>query len=684
MRTIAPLSSLALLLVCALPAAAAEWHAGSPSPVAGGVADPSDAARTYVTSRGAELHLEGVELGNARLVNGVSGARVVRFPQMIEGVPVIGGGVLVRFTHQGVVARVAVDVARSLEVDTLPTLDIDEAHAALVEALGHSVPDAERSELVILRLGGGRLVHQLDVRDSGSGTRYFVDAHDGSLILQRSLATHAQGRVYSANSVETPTPVDVTLPLLDETAVPVMLNGWSGNFSVTNYVSGGQQSGYVVDQVVEPNVGPDFLFDPPASASDTSDPFAQVNLYLHITTMRGFFEVLGADFTGPGAKLTAVANLLEEGDPVDNAFFSQMGIEGAFAAPNLIAIGQGTLNDFAYDSDVFKHEFGHYVSNLEVGYNLGQAYADDLGLSPWSGSIDEGIADYFACSANDDAELGEASLDLLGGGRDLKDISKTCPDDMVAEVHADGELIGSFGWSLRLAFGAEVADKLVWGAVSSMPPGGDFQDFAEGILATADDLVTAGDLLAADVTTIQGLMAERGLDNCGRIIALETGDTSRSTIFGLDLLGQLFGQDCASVQGLGVSLPGLFHYSFTPAAGDTALKFDADMSPQGGGGVTFTIYARVSDPVSFQAGFGGFLPEIDEFDYSAAIDSDSGSLVIDASSDPPFDSSKTYDFIVTSTSCPTLAAEFSVAGYVPPVGEGGGGAGAAAGPELER
>ncbi|MBL8742019.1 MAG: hypothetical protein JNK04_13020, partial [Myxococcales bacterium] len=284
MRTIAPLSSLALLLLCALPAAAAEWHAGSTTLLPAG-SDAVVAARAHVLGR-SELALDGVELGDARVVTSKSGARAVRFGQTLNGVPVLGTSVIVRIGDSGRVSRVAVEVERALDVDTEPTLDVGEAEAALHETLGRTLPAAQSSRLVVMRLGGGHLAYQLDVRDSLSGTRYFVDAHDGALLGQRSLAVHAQGRVYSMNSVETPTPVDVTLPLLDEAAVPVRLNGWSGNLAVTNYVSGGQdpqtgESNYVVEQTLAPSAGVDFLYDPPASALDAADAFAQVNLYYH-------------------------------------------------------------------------------------------------------------------------------------------------------------------------------------------------------------------------------------------------------------------------------------------------------------------------------------------------------------------------------------------------------------------
>lgn len=677
MRT-APLTCLAVLLAgstFAAPAAAeSRWFPGTSQPVANALHAPSSAAEAHLRSRAVELGLDRVDLALKRVVN-VGPSRVVRFTQTVGGVPVIGGGVVVRLAPDGSVERVIVDVAPEMSVDPTPTLDARRAHGALEDSMGVTLPDSKKEKLVVARVGGGTLVWQLDLADAPGGTRYWVDAHDGSLVARFSLALDAMGTVYSSNSVETPTPVNVELPLLDTAANPIHLNGWGGLLTVANYVSGNSQNGYVIEQTVVPTAGQDFFYTRPANASDPTDAFAQVNLYYHLTTVRSLFQELGADVDGPTWKLTAVANALENGQPLDNAFFSQMGIGGELGSPNLIAIGQGSVNDFAYDSDVFKHEFGHYVSHNHAGYNLGQAYFDELGLSPFSGSIDEGIADYFACSDNDDAELGEASLELLNSGRDLTDTSRKCPDDMFGEVHMDGEIIGSFGWSLREEFGREVADQLVFGAISSLPEGGDFDDFAQGILATAEALVASDQLSDTDIPTIEAHLAARGLDNCGRIIALAPGEKSRGTVFGLDLVGQLLGASCAQAQEFGVELPGLFHYSWTPSPGDTGVRFAVEAAASGPGDVDYTIHARVNQPVSFESPQG--LPQVSDSDYDVAHTIEAGELVIDASSDPPFDPSATYDFILVSRSCPSLALEVEASAYEPPVNEGGGGAGGA-------
>lgn len=665
------LPSLALLLT-AVPASAAEWYAGDGVQLDLQRADAGTKVRDYVRGRGLELSLYDTELEPMRIAQSKLGTKAVHLRQYLDGVPVLGGGVVVRVNADGSVQRVVVDVARDLSVDTVPSLSQAEAEAALTQTLERALPAAERAELVIGRFDGGTLLWALDVRDSLGGTRYFVDAHDGRLLMTRELALDVLGRVYPQNRIETPLE-DRELALLT-VADPQRLNGWDGLLTVTNFVSGNSQEGFVVDQTLGPNVGADFLYDPPAMMSDATDGLAQVNLYYHLTSVRTLFQDLGADVNGASWKLTAVANAKDDNAPLDNAFFSQMGIEGDFASPNLIAIGQGTQNDFAYDSDVFKHEFGHYVTFNAIDYNMGQAFFDELGLSPFSGAIDEGIADYFACSDNDDAELGEASLGPIGGLRDLTNTSAKCPDDMVGEVHADGEIIGSLSWSIREEFGKQIGDELIWGALLTLNAGANFDDFAKGILDTAAELVTAGTLQQADIATIEGILAERGLDDCGRIVTLAPGQSVRGTIIGLDIVGLLVGASCEDVVGFGVEIPSLFHYSWTPGPNDKGVKLSITLEPDGPGAIDYSIVARKNQPVGFSG--GGFLPTATAFDHDASSFSETGELIIDENSDPPFDPSATYDFVIASRNCPLTSTVVSAEAYeAPPVPEGGGGAG---------
>jgi MYXO-CTERM domain-containing protein len=664
-----------LLAFSASSASAAEW--AKPSVELEASPDAITAARRWLDGERARLGLAGVELGGDRVLGRDRARRTVRLEQRHRGVRVLGGGVAVRVGSSGRAELAAIDVARGLEVDTTPTLSAERALAALERARGASLPRAERAELVVLPTDRGQLAWLLDLRVGMGGTRFVVDAHTGTLVQERPLAVHAMGRVYSYNAVSTPTPVDVDLATLDEAADPVRLNGWGGLLAVTNYVSGGSQSGFELEQTLGPSSGVDFLYDPPTNPLDPTDGFAQVNLFHHLTTIRELFRELGVPVDDAAYELTAVANAREDGQNFDNAFFSPMGQDGPFAAPNLIAIGQGTQVDFAYDSDVFKHEFGHYVTHVALGYNLGQLHFDAYGLSPHSGSIDEGIADYFACSQNGDAVVGEASLAVLGAARDLEAIDKKCPDDVVGQVHMDGEIVGALSWKVREQIGPALGDRLVWSALEMLTPGARLGDFGEAIIGAAEELEAGSEIAASDLIAIRAAVAEYGLDDCGAVLALEGDEARRGTIIGLGILAQAFGASCQQVKGFGVSMPSLFHFSRATSPSDPGLRLTIDADAvQGAGEIDLRVFARKGQPVRFSSGQGGF-PVPSQFDHEIVVES-TGVVQIDASSDPPFEPGAEYHFVLVSNSCPTVSYALG-ASVSEPAGTGGGGVGGAGG-----
>lgn len=647
-------TSLVAVSASGLPsAAAADWVRPTTLP---SDRAPSEIAERFVAEDGrSPLRLADAELARVRTMKLGRGA-AVRFEQRHEGVLVDGRAVALRIGSDGRVRAAMVDIARDLAVDTTPSLTVAEAYEEAVARLAFSIGRIARSELVILTTGEQPyLAWRIDVFDARGGGRVYVDAHDGTLRGYRTLASHARGLVFEQNSVTTPDPIEVDLDTLDTEADPIRLDGWDGLLQVTNYVSGGQ-NGYEVEQELGPSAGEDFLYDPPEDPTDDTDAFSQVGLFYHLTEHRNFFRNdLGVDVDQPGWKITAVANAQENGQPLDNAFYSPTGLDGNddLDAPNLIAIGQGTDVDFASDSDVFKHEFGHYVSQMAVGYNLGQTGFTEFGLSPHSGSVDEGIADYFACSENGDPTLGEATLEVVGGARDLTDTSKTCPTDMVGEVHDDGEIVGSLGWTLRDNFGRQIADQLVWGAVSLMPTGGTLGDFASGISETAQGLLDDGVIDEDDVAGIEGFIADRGLDECNSVIPLRDGEARSSTLLGLDIVGQLVGVPCSQIASFGVELQSIFHFSGQQPDAESAT-FHVSMNALGPGDISYRLLVRKGFHVAFEPGSGQLpIPTPSAWDYEVDSTGDSLDLIVDANSDPPYDPEATYYAVLMSQNCPS-------------------------------
>jgi len=641
------------------PARAVEFHSIRSTRTYSG--DALEVARAFLQERAGRYDLQRVDLVH-RTTLARGDYRTVRFDQQYAGLPVIGAAAVVRVSPAARVTVAAFRVSRDLTVSATPYVSRTEVRTLLHSLVGPwaaSGPLTFRLAVVAEARGPGHLVWQVDVPTGLGGLRYLVDAHRGVVLHMRPLAIETLGRVYPISSVVTPNATDLELVDLDD-ASPLVLTGWGGQFVVTNYVSGGGQLDLAVEQTLHPSDGTDFIYDPPADPTDPTDGFAQVGLYYHLTRVRDFFAGdLGVDFSHPAYSLTAVANMMEDGQPMDNAYFSEQGMGAPWNTNNLIAIGQGTTLDFADDSDVFLHEFTHYVSHVAVGYNMGQIAANEYGISPYSSSIDEGLADYFACTVNGDPLLGEAALVPFGSGRDLTDTSKVCPDDVYGEVHMDGELIGSVSWTLRESFGKAAADQLVWGALTLLLPYATFGDFAQALVQTAGEMVIGGDLVAADVQTLQDALDARGLSDCFQDLPIAPAAPRMINMFGLDLFGGMMGGTCQDVRNYGVQLSSMFHFRATPADGDEGIRLSVQLTPEGGNDLIWKIFGRAGDHVTF--GGGGYLPEVTVYDYQSNwLDGTAGELVIDASSDPSFDPGQTYHFVLVHQNCPSSQAVITV------------------------
>ena len=638
------------------------------------VAEVTDgaAARAYLKRNAGALKLEGVELEVGAEIR-VGSSLTVRLRQRHRGLPVVGATAAVHAGPGAEVSLVMLDVARGLGVDVEPRWTAKQAEARVGSQRAGSDGAGWGETLAVLPQGSGpgKLIWLVEAGGVAERWEYVVDAQDGSVLSFRRITMDVLGRVYPKDSVTTPWVEDRELAELD-LANPQILTGWGGQLAVTNFLAYGVQPGQVfLEQKVTPNAGEDFLYDPPADSSDLHDAFSQVNAYYHLTRGRDFFRTkFGLDVTGSAWKVVFAANVRQDGKLFDGAFFTPSGVGSPWNAPNFLGTGQGAAVDFATDSDALLHEFTHYISYNAVCFDAGQFATDDLGWSPFSIAIDEGIADYFACTMNGDPVVGEATLGPLGKSRDLSDGSRKCPDDVVGEGHLDGMLVGSFAWSLHEAFGAGVADELVWGAVSMLPFGASFGDFVRGIRQVAAELTQAARMTSADAETLEALLRARGLDDCGREIAVVPGKARRTLMFGLQDLGKANGVSCEEVKKIDLALPSIFQFVAKGSPAAHGVRFRVRLEPVEPGALDWSLYVRRNEHVAF--GPGSTLPVVTQYDYvqpglTAAV----GELVVDETSDPPYDSAATYHLILTHRNCPGVAATVEVEDVTEPGGEAG-------------
>lgn len=648
-------------------ALAAGWFTAPPSDAAWRAAPWRDAAgllssaSTVLRERAEPLGLSAAELQPGETFQ-LGPLGTVRFHQRHHGLPVRGAGVVLRLDDAGVVRAAVVDVAR-MTASAIPTLGADEARARVGQLLGVDASGAP-AELGFERheARGGLLAWYVDVESGGAPRRWVIDARQGTLLGQLALTVDANGRVFPKNPVRTPKTVEAPLPEL-LASTPQYLVGAGGAVRVHNYVSGTFGSSRMpmkVEQKTVPNMGADFLYDPLASNDTLVDPFAEVNLYYHLMRVRSFFQDrLGVKMSGPAWSLLAVANYGPDQGYFDNAFFTAWSpsLGGYPGNPrNFIIVGNGRTGNFSYDSDIVLHEFVHFVNRNAIDFNHGGFDFDEYGSVIMPAAIDEGTADYFSCSMNDDPEVGESSLGP--GVRNLTDEGPRCPDGLVGESHADGQTIANLVWVIRASLGAELTDRLLWSSMTMMPDRPSFGDVGKGLLQAAADLK----LDPAQVKVISDGLARLGVDECGRFLPIGPR-TKAVRLPGLQGLAWQFGTNCTGlIDQFGFVLTSPFQFTWKPAPTDRAAVFRVGVKANANRRLSWGLYARAGSPVLFAAQGGG----ADTFDYSAPeLTTNGATLIIDENSTPPFDPNTTYHVAIGHQNCSDTVASITATNTVP-------------------
>lgn len=583
-----------------------------------------------------------------------------RFAQLHGGVPVLGAGLAVRVDGGAVRARTD-SLVRGLRVDPTPKLTADDARAKASAFGKRPVLAQAPARLVVIPQDdrGGHLAFQIDAWRTARGPlRIYVDAHDGAILSAHPLVMHAKGRIYATDP--SAAPVDRELPYLTSTSA---LEGRAG--AIANFVSGDIEKGetLVYEPTAKPDLNGDYLFEPQTSF-DVTDRFAQVNAYYHIDQMDSFFRnSLGVPM---GYGLQVVVNYAPGAAAFDNAFFAPYATD---RYSNLIAIGDGSAVDFSYDSDVFMHEFTHYVNNNVVTFNDG-SFGDQYGVNPMPGALDEGTADYFACTVNDDPILGGSALAALGGQRDLTEVPKKCPEGVFGESHMDGGLVGNASWRIRQAVGREVADPLIWSSIQLLHGGASFADFAGGILKGTEAAVTKGTMTAAKAAEVKAILDDLGLTRCGRAVDVTPAQSATSGFVGLTLLGQYFGGYSCKQLANQVKMTSLFQYRFVAGANDKYVKFNLGLVPGGFGGggsdaLDWSFYVRKGSMVTFTGGLDSGRPyaaKLYDFKLEHLTD-ESGTIALGPGGAGELVPGATYYVAVLHANCPTMNGTLSVESF---------------------
>jgi uncharacterized repeat protein (TIGR01451 family) len=417
-----------------------------------------------------------------------------RFRQTLDGVPILDAWVVVTRGENGALRSLhsSYRAIPRLAGSATARLSAKDAAAIAQTALAATalrlptratpawLPDAD---------GTIRLVWEVWVyaREPLGDFHVLVTADTGDVVLKENRMAFAHGFVYAPNPVQVSGNTslvdddDRTNANLDAARVDVPLLGLDPDTALLR--------GEYVDLVSlggglpVPNASdPDRVYQ-----YDRDDPrFEQVVVYYTIDFVQRYMHALGFD------DASGTANGIRDFPTLVNAHWDDDDQSFYSTGDDALHFGDGGVDD-AEDADIVVHEFGHAIQHDqnacwgggEMGA-MGEGFGDYLAASIFS---DRGNAGYQAENA---ACVGEWDATAYSAMEPpclrRVDGSKKYPDDLVRQVHADGEIWSAALWDLRAAVGRFVADRLVLDHHFHLPCGATMFDGAQALIQSDFDL----------------------------------------------------------------------------------------------------------------------------------------------------------------------------------------------------
>ena len=214
----------------------------------------------------------------------------------------------------------------------------------------------------------------------------------------------------------------------------------------------------------------------------SQDEFEQVMAYYWVTQAQRYIQRLGFGSTyRPVNAESQDIRINQYG--ADNSFWTNH-------PKDEIRFGKGGVDD-AEDAEVILHEYGHAIQDAQIA---------NFGSSPEGGAIGEAFGDYWAVTVTD--VLAHNGFDVpcvadwdsvsytSGPSHCLRrvDTDKHYPEDVVGEVHADGEIWSRALWDIRNALGAKQADTIILESQFSYRPDTTFAQAAAATVSTAQQI----------------------------------------------------------------------------------------------------------------------------------------------------------------------------------------------------
>jgi len=476
--------------------------------------DPQTKAMNFITNKLSGFNIPVSELAYASGGNSEN-FNYVHFNQIHSGLKVLYSDVYVKMTPSGKVVTFGCDVYNDITISTTPTISPSDAITFAQTGLGDLIVNTSiKSDLFILPIPEYKkniykLVYEVTVETkdvAGVPAKYLtlVDAENGTVLSRTNKVLH-----YDPKHTPAPTPAAATDITITGTVYPTnpydpsathplrnlqMVEGATTyNTDAVGYIGLPSATPTTVtfsleglwSKVETGGVTPTFT----ATANPGTNTYSfntdanirELSAYYHVNIVHDYMKTKFPAFTDMDSPLPT--NVDEAG--TCNAFYNGVSI-------NFYAAGGG-CNSLAQVGDVVYHEYGHGINDK---------FYQSQGASFDNGAMGEGYADIWA--------LGITQSPILGIGFDDTDPTvvvrrydinkKVYPQDLVGEVHADGEIIAGAWWDTNLNFGdlQEMMDlyKETFFATVTGPNGTEGQVYVDILIEalTTDDLpINGGD-----------------------------------------------------------------------------------------------------------------------------------------------------------------------------------------------
>lgn len=370
------------------------------------------------------------------------------FTQYYNNLEIIDSRLYAKLTLDSKLVAFGLDVFSDISLDVIPTISESMAIESASENIISSITKKsveDNLKILPIPINGKYDFHlvyvvRVSTQLTHGPANYicYVDANNGDLLMRMNTVLyeappqaniHVEGEVYSTHPFN---------PSSIENLINLRVQKGGGNYytdSIGNVnVPGSGSATFSLEGLfaeVQTNGGiPSFnsqLSNANVSFDNSNSTIQERTAFYSVNKIHDHLKSVFPTFTG-----------------LDYALETNIDVQGSCNAYydgtiNFFAEGNG-CNATAKIPDVVYHEYGHGINNYRYGSGM------------WNGGLNEGYADIWAISLTQSP--------VLGYGWDISDPSvyvrrydqdrKVYPQDLVGEVHADGEIIAGAFWDTYL------------------------------------------------------------------------------------------------------------------------------------------------------------------------------------------------------------------------------------------